>query len=641
MLNVADGIGVKGKREYDYRFGNVDSVCEYLELAANKYASLPAITDEYNGICQKYAEFILQTKDFASGLQGLGIEKGDIVALFSENNGRWPVVDQGILRCGALDAVRGSNAPVDELDYIVEKSGSKAVVLQNVLLLNKMKPFLKKHNLNFVVLMFSDGNFETDDLDFPVYSFDEVVSAGKRRCFNPVKISPEEPATLIYTSGTTGNPKGVLLRHGSIVYQLEIAHKGFLSSPGEKTIQILPIWHAYERIGCYYYLSRGCHLHYTLLSKIKDDLMKYKPDTMMSVPRIWEALRTGIYKGLNKKSPFAATLFDFAVKISISYIKHKMYVEKRITEQKFYNPVMTCVHFAAANALKPLHELFSSTLYKKIKDAAGLNVRASISGGGALSMNDELFYEAIGINLRIGYGMTETSPVLTLRHICEKNYLGSAGRPVDGTELKILDVDTKKPLPPFRKGVVYARGPQIMIGYHNDPDATSAIIDESGWINTGDLGYLTYDNNLILVGRMKETIVLSGGENVEPVPIEDACLASPYINQIMLVGQDKNAVGALVVPTKEALDKCGIDVGVLRLQKDRCIKNPSLRKLIKNEINSYIKNKSGLKSFEKISRFEIIKDAFGIDNGFMTPSGKIKRNVVFEAFSDIIQNMYN
>ena len=212
--------------------------------------------------------------------------------------------------------------------------------------------------------------------------------------------------------------------------------------------------------------------------------------------------------------------------------------------------------------------------------------------------------------------------------------------PVLGTEIKIINPETKKEVPNFEKGLVIVRGPQVMKGYYKDEAATRAVLDENGWFNTGDLGYMTNSNNLVLQGRMKETIVLSNGENVEPIPIEDACLNSPFINQIVLVGQDKSAVGALIIPTKEAFEKCGIDTRGLRMQQDVCVKNPALRKLIKSEIDTHIKAKSKLKPFEKIMKFEILKEGFSIDNGLMTTTAKIKRNKVFETYNDVISGMY-
>jgi len=392
-----------------------------------------------------------------------------------------------------------------------------------------------------------------------------------------------------------------------------------------------------------HYFKSGCYLHFSTLSLLKNDLAKYHVDTFGSVPRIWEALRLGIYQKLKQTSSLAYYIFDFAVKTSINYKIHKMYAERRITNKQSRYKLRGRIYHKFMRAFtKPLHILFTKTIYKKIKQAAGLDaVKVSVSGGGALSLKDELFYDAIGVNLRVGYGLTETSPVLTLRYVNDKNYLGSAGRPFKGTDIKIVDAQTMHPLGIFNKGIVMVKGPQVMKGYYKDEEATKKVLSEDGWFNTGDLGWLTGDDNLVLVGRMKETIVLSNGENVEPVPIEEACLGSPYIDQIVLVGQDENSIGALVVPSHEALEKCAVAAKSLTSGKNLTINNPNLRDLIKHELNKYIKNKPNLKSFEAIKHFEVLKDSFNVDNGMMSNTAKIKRNNVFETYKDIISKMFS
>ena len=624
-------------------YEGLNSLPEVLENCMEKFSTYQAITDKYNKVFMTYGELREEMNNFATGLQTLGVKKGDKVGIFAESNGMWMATSMAILKCGAVDVIRGSNAPLEELHYITAHADCKGLILRDEKLYNAMKPFLEQYRLDFVIVTYAKNELDKTNVKTQVYTHQEIIELGKKNQFTPVSLQRSDDCTILYTSGTTGNPKGVLLSHENSIYQLEVAHNGFQSMPGENTLQILPIWHSYERIGQCYYTSRGCNLHYTTLSGLKNDLATYKIDTFMSVPRIWESIRVGVYQKLKQASPVLYNIFDFAIKTSISYKTHKMYGERRITNKLSYNAYSTIMHRIIRSFIKPLHILFSNTLYKKIKKTVGLdNIRASISGGGALSMQDELFYDAIGVNLRIGYGLTETAPVLTLRNVCDKNFLGSAGTPVPGTILKIVDPKTFEELPRFTKGLVIAKGPQIMKGYYKDKESTRKVMTEDGYFITGDLGWLTNENNLVLVGRLKETIVLSSGENVEPVPIEEAVLSSPYIEQIVLVGQDRSGIGALIVPSKEALEKCGINMKNVASSKnnDATLYNMQLEELIKKEINTHIVNKPNLRVFEKIKQFTLLKENFSVENGMMSATQKVKRNKVFEKYKDVISNMY-
>lgn len=632
------------KKIYDEKvsYEGLNSLAEVLESCMEKYSEYQAITDKYNNIYITYGDLKREMALFASGLQSLGVVKGDKIGLFAESNGLWMAVSLGIQKCGAIDVIRGANAPIEELDYIISHADCKGLILQNDKLFNAIKPYLKKHKLDFVIITYSNGSFDTSDLNTKVYTHKDILELGEKHKFKPVKMKRSDDGSILYTSGTTGNPKGVLLSQGNTIYQIEVVHEGFLARPGENTLQILPIWHTYERIGQCYYISRGCNLHYTTLTGLKNDLATYSIDTFMSVPRIWESIRLGVYQKLKQASPVLYNIFDFAIKTSISYKTHRMYGERRITNKLNYHTLSTIRHRIIRSFIKPFHVLFYNTLYKKIKKAVGLgNIRASISGGGALSMQDELFYDAIGVNLRIGYGLTETAPVLTLRNVTDKNFLGSVGTPVRGCDLKIVNPSTFEELPCFRKGLVIVKGPQIMKGYYKDEEATKKMFTPDGYFITGDLGWLTKQNNLVLVGRLKETIVLSSGENVEPVPIEEAILLSPYIDQIVLVGQDRSGVGALVVPSKEALEKCGISMKNVQSYKDNVLTDAKLETLIKNEINTHIVNKPNLRVFEKVKQFTLLNENFSVENGLMSATQKVKRNKVFEKYEDVIGKMYS
>ena len=630
------------KRFMEKFFVGKTSLNDYFQEKISQYKDMPAITDEYNNVEMTYEQVDSEMTNLASALQSFGVKKGDFVGIFTENNGRWCICQQAVLRCGAVATLRGSNAPSEELNYIMGHSEAKGIIVRDFSLFKKLIPYFADLKLNFVIIMFKKDKDVIEGIDIPVYSFEEAIEIGKNNSFNKPEQSIDDPCAMLYTSGTTGNPKGVLLTHKNILSQFPSMAVAFASKPGEKTLQILPVWHSYEQLGQMSYFVAGCHLHFTTLAGLKNDLAKYNVDAMMSVPRIWEAIRLNIFQKLKRKSHLKYRLFDNAVKLSIMYKIHKMYSERRIVNKRTkYKLLSNWYHRFIRTFLKPIHILASKTLYASVKRKAGINFRMAMSGGGSLSMKDQLFYDAIGVNLREGYGLTETSPILTMRYANDMNFLGSCGKPFMATELKIVDIETKQELGIFKKGVLYARGYQVMNGYYKDENATKAVLDDDGWFNTGDIGWLTGDNNLVLVGRMKETIVLSNGENIEPIPIEEACLESPYIEQIVLVGQDESSLGALVVPSEAALEKCGLLAQDLKSGKTLSIKDQTLRDLIKKEISTYIKNKKNLQPFENIKQFEVLKENFNTANGLMSQTSKIKRNRIFERYQQIISNMFD
>ena len=628
------------RREIERTFQAYNSLPDYIKKCISTFPDLPAISDPYNKIELTYGELNRGMDEVASGLQSLGVKKGDFVAIFSENCGLWCMADQGIMRAGGITTPRGTAAPATELQYILQHSEAKYLILQNDAILDKIFSILEKTDLKAIIMLHQKGELAKKNLKTPVYTWDELRELGRKHTFIPPDLKMEDISTMLYTSGTTGNPKGVLLTHIGVVSQFPSVDEQFRAKPGEKTLQILPIWHSFERTAQMYNMLKCCHLHFTTIPALGKDLLKVKPSTLMSVPKIWDTIEQRLMATLKKKSAAMYGLVVFATAISKQYVYHKIYSHRDMPEGLTVSRrLKQLMHLLIKWFLAPGHFFFLKTLYPKIREAAGLNFRGAISGGGSLPMHTQLFYEGIGVNLMEGYGMTESSPVLTLRYIAEENYLGSAGKPIKGTEIKIVDPVTRETLPRFKKGLVMARGYQVMKGYYKGNAEQDGMIDKDGWLNTGDLGWLTATNHLVLVGREKDTIVLSNGENIEPVPIEDALLESPMISQIVLVGQDEDNLGALIVPSEEALKTYSDNPEKLTVRV-RTLQNKELRDMLKEEIKKHIKNKSNLKSFEYIHQFAVLKDKFTLDNGTVSASGKIKRNKVIEQNKDIIKDMY-
>ena len=274
---------------------------DYLKNKISQYSDMPAVTDEYVKESMTYADFEKKCSSLSAFIQSFGIKRGDFIAIFSENHGKWAVCEQAAMRCGAICTLRGSAAPVEELDYILSHSEAKGLILRDVKILKKLKEYIINHNLNFVLIMIKSDNDEISEMNIPVFYMDDAVEIGKTKEFNPPEQCVDDYAVMMYTSGTTGNPKGVPQTHKNILSQMIALERSLKCMKGENTLQILPVWHAYEHIGQLYFLSCGCHLHFTTLPRLKNDLAKYKIDMMMSVPRIWEAIRLGIFQKLKQK----------------------------------------------------------------------------------------------------------------------------------------------------------------------------------------------------------------------------------------------------------------------------------------------------------------------------------------------------
>ncbi|MEO0935437.1 MAG: AMP-binding protein, partial [Cyanobacteria bacterium J06641_2] len=418
---------------------------------------------------------------------------------------------------------------------------------------------------------------------------------------------------------------------------------------GDVVLSILPTWHVFERTGEYLLLSMGCTQVYTNLRSIKNDLKKFKPHFMIGVPRIWESIYEGVQKQFREQPESKQKLINRFLGISGNYVKARRIAQNLDLEN--LNPPMgeRITASIKEKTLSPLHALAGKVVYKKVREATGGRIKLLISGGGALAKHIDDFYEIIGVDVAVGYGLTETSPVTHARRHWS-NLRGSAGLPIPGTEVKIVDLETRKELPNGEKGLVLLKGPQVMQGYYKNPEATEKAIDKEGWFDSGDLGWLTPRQDIVLTGRAKDTIVLTNGENIEPLPIEDACLRSSYIDQIMLVGQDKKSIGALIVPNLEALEKWAEGQNLeLCVKEDNVTSSTSqkinleskiIQDLFRQELTREVRNRPGYRPDDRVGPFQLILEPFSMENGMMTRTLKVRRHVVMEHYHDMIERMF-
>ncbi|MEM9090275.1 MAG: AMP-binding protein [Cyanobacteria bacterium P01_F01_bin.53] len=624
-------------------YGDVAAIPEVWPIVAEKYGDTLALHDPHTTPETKYTygELAAAIKQFAAGLQSLDVQPGEAIALFSENRPRWMVADQGIMTAGAIDAVRGANSEKSELLFILDNSDSIGLVVQDLGVLSKLTNDLHDKGLRFVILL-SDEVAETDANlgGARLMNFSELMALGSDATLKPVSFDRDRLATLMYTSGTSGTPKGVMLSQSNLLSQIAGACSVVSVGPGKKVLSILPIWHCYERSFEYFTLSQGCTQIYTNIRYVKTDFKDHAPQYMVAVPRLWESIYEGVQKKFRDQPENKQKLVAFFLKHSHDYI-----AARRVLSDLTLGQLQSSFGQKLIAALKliylwPLHQIGDRLVYQQIRDGMGGQVDYLVSGGGSIADYLEDFYEVVGIPILGGYGLTETSPITHVRRPW-RNLRGADGQPVPGTDTAIVDLETRQPVPIGKPGLVLLRGPQVMQGYYKNPEATAKAIDSEGWFDTGDLGQVTPWGDLIITGRAKDTIVLTNGENIEPTPVENACLRSPYVDQIMLVGQDQKSIGALIVPNMEALEKWAQANGMTGGISASELRSKPVQDLFKKELKREVANRPGYRPDDRVATFALLEEPFTIENGLLTQTLKVKRNKVNDRYGDVISGLYS
>ncbi|XP_073013534.1 long-chain-fatty-acid--[acyl-carrier-protein] ligase AEE15, chloroplastic-like isoform X2 [Typha latifolia] len=545
------------------------AVPDIWKSSAEKYGDRVALVDPYHEPPSKlsYKQLEQEILNFSEGLRVVGVIPDEKLALFADNSCRWLVADQGIMATGAINVVRGTRSADEELLQIYTHSESVALVVDSPQFFNRLaESFILSVDIRFVVLLWGEKSCLNSKAvkDIPLYDYSDIIELGRESrnaLLQSLKegqqyvfetINPDDVATLMYTSGTSDTPKGVMLTHRNLLHQIKNLWDIVPAKAGDRFLSMLPTWHAYERASEYFIFTYGVEQVYTNIKYLKDDLKRYQPQYLISVPLVYETLYSSIQKQIHASSAARKFVAFTLIKISLLYMEAKRVYEGKFLTEKHIQPSSFIAMIdwfwgrTMAALLWPLHKLAKQLVYNKIYSAIGIS-QAGISGGGSLPLYVDRFFEAIDVKLQNGYGLTETSPVVAARQpAC--NVLGTVGHPLKYTEIKVVDVETGAVLPDGSKGIVKIKGPQVMKGYYKNPSATSEAMDEDGWFNTGDIGWIAPKHAigrsrqcggmLVLEGRAKDTIVLSTGENVEPAELEAAATRSSLIHQIVVVGQD-------------------------------------------------------------------------------------------------------
>ena len=615
-------------RKFIEQFSHVDQMWEILQ---KNYGHVLAVRDlrGKTKIKFSYLELAGNIEKASKAFFSLGLKKGEVVTLISENSPRWLIVDQALMRIGAVDAVRGCNTPSVELDYIIEHSQSQGLIVQSKEVWEKLenRDDLKK-KMKFIISL----QDEIDGLISWNKFLDFAKNTDEASYQNQVKSrNINDIATILYTSGTTGKPKGVPLTHSNLLHQVINLACIADPKPGTTVLSVLPIWHSYERSAEYFFFSCACTQYYTSPKYLKDDIKIVRPVVMATVPRLWEAIHDGFYLALQKMPRNKRKIISLLLKNSSIYKKNL----RNIKNLQIYkvSPAKKISSFFSVLKRFPLHKISALFLWPMLlKELCGDRLKFPINGGGALPEHVDLFFESLGINVLVGYGLTETSPVLTCRRTWS-NVRGTSGQPLPSTEVKI--VDEKGKLIRFHEiGKILVRGPQVMSGYLNNESATEKVLSQDGWFDTGDLGFLIPNGCLVITGRAKDTIVLLSGENIEPGPLETEILSSEFIEQIQLIGQDQKNLAALIVPNFEAFERHYPLMDINSMNKDG-----KIRKFFKSHVNTMLRKRQLARNEEQIIDCYFVEQ-FTIENGLLTQTLKQKRREIEGLYKNQINEIY-
>ncbi len=555
------------------------------------------------------AEFLRRVAGLSMALVELGVKPGDRVGLFATNRPEWHTSDFAITGTGGITVPVYFNESVDRMTYILDHAGTKVVIVAGAPQLARLLQCRSRlPELEHIIVADAGASLPTECLGYETL----IASAGGAEVaayrMRASQVLPGQLASLIYTSGTTGEPKGVMLTHTNICSNATDSWATPELTGGlDVALSFLPLAHIYGRTMDYVLLFNGITIAYVEdVNALSEALLEVKPTVLAAVPRVFEKIYARIMETGSKNTGAKRKLFDWAMKVA-----------KRAASWR-------CRVGPASLWLKLQWLLADKLVFSKIRVGTGGRLRIVFSGGAPLSKDLAEFFWSIGILIYQGYGLTETSPVLTSNY--PMNRVGSSGRPISNVLISIA-----------ADGEILAKGPCVMQGYYKNADATREVLGEDGWFHTGDIGYLDSDNYLFITDRKKDLLKTAAGKFVAPQPIENALKSSPYILNAMVVGDQRKFIVALLVPNPGTVEAKAAEQGIQFASAAKMVAHPWVRKLIEDEIARLTTH---LGQWETIKRFALLAEDFTFDNGGLTFTMKLKRRVVEQKYHDVIAQLY-
>ncbi len=562
-----------------------------------------------------YTDLLEKVEAFAAGLYKMGVVKGDVIGIVSENRLEWVVADMAIAGLGAVDVPVFPTLTAKQEEFIFHHCNARVIIVSNRFQFTKI---LKVRDslpaLKHIIIMNDD--VDTDDSmvrRFSVVAEEgrEHMSADQRRMWFARQcedVQPSDLLTIIYTSGTTGEPKGVMLTHANLVANVQGASEAIKITPKDVILSYLPLCHSYERAAGYYTVfACGATIAFAeSIETVVENLKEVHPTVMTSVPRLFERIRNRVLAEVEKETPSKQKIFRWAFDIGKEYYK---------TAQAGHVPT----------SLKLKNTLADKLVFGKIRERMGGRLRLFVSGGAALPLEVGEFFLSAGLKIIEGYGLTEASPCIAVNRV-EDIQLGTVGRPLFNVQVRIAD-----------DGEILVRGDNVMKGYLNSDSATREVIDGEGWLHTGDIGILTKSGHLKITDRKKDILVSSGGKNIAPQPIENALSQSRYIDQMVLIGDRREYCTALLVPDFDAVRVYADEKGLLYSSNSDLAANSEVHREIQRDINRL---QSDFSKYEKVRKFALLSEPFSVENGDMTPTLKVKRHIVERKYAGLIDALY-
>src|SRR5574344_1821610 len=595
----------------------------------------------------------------ACALKALGVRRGAKIGFIADNRSEWLVLDLAVLSLGACDIPRGCDSTGTEIAFILNFVKCETAVFENERQLKKVLECGDEvPTLRTAVLIDSPGPELVEAasvMGITVCRYIDLEDEGSRASKTDreaveaemERTNRSDLATIIFTSGTTGTPKGVMLTHDNYLAQCEVVKSALPNTKdGDIWLSVLPVWHSFERVIQYFVITLRSGIAYSkpASSVMLADMAAVHPTWMCGVPRLWESLAHGIFKKVKKENRVTQITFSSALSAGRMYFWAKTHV---CGLRCRFNKTSRVFDFFAGIVpfliIAPVHLLYELTVYRKVRSVLGGKMVAAISGGGALQADVEAFYHAVGFNLIEGYGMTESAPILSLRNPV-KPRPGCVGAVFPSAEVKVVTMNEDgtpgtETLSPGKKGIIVARGRQIMKGYYERPDLTAQVIDKDGWLNTGDIGMMTYDGEIKITGRAKDTIVLLGGENVEPAVIESALVNSAFIERAVVLGQDKKYISALIVPAKEELIEWADTSRIMYDSYESLLESNEVQMMYRTEIDSRVSGAKGFRTCERIGRFVLIPESF-TQGKEINAKGEMMRARIRKIYEREIRKLY-